>query len=287
MDRRSLLAALGALIAGGSLPTSVRASRDPSSTTVPPSARDQIERIGLQLYTVRDLLEADFEGTLAAAAEIGYREVEFAGYFGRDPDEIRNALRRAGLTAPAVHVPLQAVLSDWERTIVTANVIGHRYLVVPSIPSNRRQTLGDYRRLANLFNRAAETARLVGLGFAYHNHAFEFEPLEGRVPYDVLVEETDPDLVLLELDLYWIRRGGGDPLEYVERYPRRFPLVHVKDMDADGGIAPVGGGVIDFARIFTRREEAGIRHFFVEHDNPRDPLASIRASYEYLRELEF
>lgn len=248
---------------------------------------DRIERVGLQLHTMRDRMAEDFEGTLRDVARIGYREVEFAGYHGRSAENVRTALVGAGLEAPAAHVSFRTMMSDWERAIVAAHVIGHRYLVVGSIPSNRRQTLGDYRRAAALFNRAAATARVAGMGFAYHNHAFELEPMEGRVPYDVLLEETDPELVHMELDLYWMRRGRRDPLEYIQRHPGRFRLLHVKDMGADGEMTPVGEGTTDFGAILARGDEAGFRHFFVEHDDAADALASARTSYAYLRDLRF
>ncbi len=243
-----------------------------------------VDPIGVQLYTVRSLMTRDFEGTLARVAEIGYREVEFAGYFGRSPAQVRAALERVGLAAPAAHVGLDAVRQDWDRTLDAAREIGHRYLIVAWLPDGERRTLDGYRRLADEFDRAGERARELGLRFGYHNHDFEFAPIDGRVPYDVLVEATDPARVALELDLFWVTRGGGDPLDYFRRYPGRFELVHVKDMDgtAARGMVDVGQGVIDFRAIFARAAQAGIRHRFVEHDQPADPIESIRRSYAYL-----
>lgn len=255
----------------------------------PAASGDQLDRIGLQLYTVRQAMAQDFEGTLARVAQIGYREVEFAGYFARDAGTVRGALDTAGLDAPAAHIPLENLRTRWAQTLDDARVIGHRYLVVPSLPAEDSRTLDGYRAVADLFNRAGEQARGAGIRLGFHNHAGEFAPLSGRVPYDVLLEDTDPQLVWFEMDLYWIRRGGGDPLSLFARHPGRFALVHVKDMDdtPQQGIVDVGAGVIDFKRIFTRREQAGIRHFFVEHDNPASPFDSIRVSFDYLRQLEF
>jgi len=250
---------------------------------------DRLDRIGVQLYTVRQAMAQDFEGTLARVAEIGYREVEFAGYFNRDAKAVRAALDAAGLDAPAAHIPLENLRTRWPQTLDDARVVGHRYLVVPSLPTEDSRTLDGYRAVADLFNRAAEEARGAGIRLGFHNHAGEFAPLSGRIPYDVLLEETDPRLVWFELDLYWIARGGGDPLAYFARYPGRFSMVHVKDMDAtpQQGMVDVGAGVMDFKRIFARREQAGIRHCFVEHDNPESPFDSIRRSFDYLRQLEF
>lgn len=256
---------------------------------VPTASADQLDRIGLQLYTVRDEMARDFERTLARVAEIGYREVEFAGYFNRDAKAVRGALDAAGLDAPAAHIPIENLRTRWPQTLDDARVAGHRYLIVPSLPAEDSQTLDGYKAVADLFNRAAEEARGAGIRIGFHNHAGEFAPLSGRIPYDVLLEETDPQLVWFEMDLYWITVGGGDPLAYFARYPRRFSTVHVKDMDGTPrqGIVEVGAGVIDFKRIFAQRGQAGIRHFFVEHDNPASPFDSIRASFDYLRRLEF
>ncbi len=250
--------------------------------------RARIEKIGLQLYTVRKAMQADVEGTLARVAATGYKEVEFAGYFGKTPTEIRALLERFGLSSPAVHVGSLAA-DAWRASLEAANTIGHRYVVVPWIPAEQRGTLDGWKRVAENFNRVAAEARAGGLQLAYHNHDFEFAPVEGRIPYDVLLESTDPHLVQLEIDLYWMTKGGQDPLTYFQRWPGRIPLVHVKDSAGppDNKMVDVGAGTIDWKRIFARRDQAGIRHFFVEHDQPADLFASIKASYDYLSKLEF
>ena len=276
-DRRTFLRTLGAsALASFGIP----ASRIPL-----PASR--LDRIGLQLYTVRHELERDFEGTLARVATTGYREVELAGYFGKAPADVRAMLDRHGLAAPAAHVSLAP--NEWRAALDAAPVIGHRYLVVPWIAAEARRTLDDYKRMAQRFNQAATAARAAGIQFAYHNHDFEFVPMDGRLPYDVLLAETDPHLVQLEIDLYWITKGGQDPLTYFARWPGRVPLVHVKDSAGppDHRMVDVGAGTIDWKRIFAQGEQAGIRHCFVEHDAPANAFASIRASYEYLKRLEF
>jgi sugar phosphate isomerase/epimerase len=274
LDRRTFLAG----VAGAAL-ASVR----------PPPHTHGRRRIGLQLYTVRAQLAQDFAGTLARVAAIGYREVEFAGYFGKDPLDIRALLRRHGLVAPAAHVQsiTPGAPAEWRASLDAANLIGHRYVVVAWLPAELRRTLDDFRRLAQTLNRMATEARASGLRFAYHNHDYEFVPTEGRVPFDVLLAETDPQLVEIEMDLYWITKGGQDPLVYFARYPGRFPMVHVKDSmgPPDHRMVDVGAGTIDFRTIFAHSAQAGIQHYFVEHDEPPDAFASIRASYEYLRRL--
>ena len=274
IDRREFIGTLGVLAAGAVLP----ACRTPR----------RLDRIGLQLYTVRDLMAKDVEGTLTAVAGAGYTEVEFAGYFGKSPADIRAMLDRHGLTAPSVHAGSIAP-DDWAKSLDAAHVIGHKYIVMPWIPEERRKTLDDWRRIAADFNRVAAAAQAAGVQFAYHNHDFEFPLVEGRVPYDVLLAETDPKLVQLEIDLYWITKGGQDPLAYFARWPGRVPLVHVKDSAGppDHKMVDVGSGTIDWKRIFARSEQAGIKHYFVEHDQPADPIASITASCAYLKRLEF
>ena len=277
IDRRDFIGTLGALAVGAALP----ACR-------PAGATSHISKIGLQLYTVRDLMAKDVEGTLAAVAGAGYTEVEFAGYFDKSPAEIKAMLDRHGLVAPSVHSG-NITPDAWAKALDAAHVIGHEYIVMPWIPAELRKTLDDWKRVAADFNRIAASAKTAGLQFAYHNHDFEFPLVEGRVPYDVLLAETDPKLVKMEIDLYWMTKGGQDPLTYFARWPGRIPLVHVKDSAGppDHKMVDVGAGTIDWKRIFAKSQQAGIQHYFVEHDQPADPIASITASCAYLKKLEF
>ncbi|MDE2806761.1 MAG: TIM barrel protein [Gemmatimonadota bacterium] len=248
-----------------------------------------LETIGVQLYTVRSLMADDVPRTLDAVAEIGYDEVEFAGYFGHEPAAVRAWLDASGLAAPAAHVDLDAVTgSALEETLAAAAVVGHRWLVVPWIPEAMRTSDG-YQEVANLLNEAGTAAAGAGVRVGYHNHAFEFDVLndpsdtgEGVTGYSLLLEHLDPALVDLEIDFHWSAVGGADALELFSGHPGRFPLCHVKDLTADGRMADAGAGVIDWPGLFARSEEAGLMHYFVEHDQPVDPLASIEASYRYL-----
>ena len=250
------------------------------------ASAERLGRIGLQLYTIRQAMESDFEGSLARVSRIGYREVEFAGYFKHPAEQVRRILRRHDLTAPSAHISLEDIRTRWDQTVADAHTIGHKYLVCAWINDEDR-TVDGYRKVAGEFNRAAETARKADIEFGYHNHSYEFVPVDGQLPYDILLSASDPALVKFELDLFWITKGGGDPLAYFAKYPGRFPLVHVKDMSRDGRMVDVGKGTIDFRRIFADREEAGIRHFFVEHDEPANPFASIASSYAWLRGVRF
>ena len=257
---------------------------------LPRLARTKLGPIGIELYTVRRELAKDVEGTLAKLAEIGYREVEFAGYPPGTGKSLRAILDRLKLTAPAGHVGLQAIRGEWDRSLEQAAEVGQQYVVVAFIPEEERRTADDWKRLAAAFNKAGERARAAGLTFGYHNHDFEFPPLDGAIPYDLLLAETDSRLVQLELDLYWITKGGRDPLAYFAKWPGRFPLVHVKDMDATPRrfFADVGKGTIDFKRVFRQAGQAGIKHYFYEQDEtPGSPFESAKVSYDYLRALTF
>ncbi len=262
----------------------------------------KIGKVGLQLYTVRDKMKADFDGSLAKVASIGYKEVEFAGYFGRTPQQVRVALDKNGLTSPSCHVDYDLLAPDkWPRQIDSAKIIGQSYIVNPWIPDELRKTEDDWKRLADAFNRAGEASQKAGIQFAYHNHWFEFLAVNGKRPYDTLLAACDPNLVKMEMDLCWITAGGGDPLQYFDRYPGRFPLVHVKDLKSlpkvtAGGaqnfgdtvdMTEVGAGIIDWKKIFAQSDRAGIKHYIVEHDHPKQPFESITASFKYLTGLRW
>ena len=272
MNRRGFVAGALASGFGGALPLRAQDNGGSGLST------------GLQLYTIRGLMQDDVPSALALVAGVGYRHVEFAGYFGYPASELRLMLDDLGLAAPAVHVSPADMAENLEAVVESALIMGHLYPVVYAIDPESRATLDDYYRVAEQFNAWGEACDRAGLRFAYHNHAFEFESIDGQVPYDVLLEETDPGLVDFELDLYWIRAGGRSELEYFERYPGRFTLWHVKDMDTRGEMIDVGDGVIDFASLF-RRDDTGVRYAFVEHDNPPDPETTIRRSHSALAQM--
>lgn len=281
--RRTFLATIGVAALG----VANGCSTAVAATVLPP--RRKLSRIGLQLYTVRDQMKLDLPGTLARVAAIGYNEVEFAGYFDRSPSEIRSLLSRYALTSPSVHIPYESIRTSWRKTLDDSKAIGHEWITIPWIPEEERRTLDGWKRVAAEYNKAAADAKAAGLRFAYHNHDFELKKLGDVVPLDLLLEETDASLVGFEMDLYWMVKGGADPVEYFNRFPKRFPMVHVKDSAGppEHRMGAVGEGSIDFRKIFAQSEKAGIQHYFVEHDQPADPMASSRTSYEYLRALEF
>lgn len=277
MDRRSFVA------------TTLAATTPLAWPSARPFAKDRLDKIGLQLYTVRQAMAESVEKTLHDVAEIGYREVEFAGYFDRPPRAIRQLLDRNGLKSPAAHTDLATMKTRWFQTLNAASEMGQKWLVVAWLDKADWGSIDALKRTAETLNRAAEDAKAFRTKVAYHNHDFEFRDVEGRKPFDVLLEETDPKLVDFEMDLYWITKAGGDPFAYFSKWPGRFPLVHVKDAGAapEYEMRDVGKGEIDFGKIFAAREQAGTKHFFVEHDNPADPMTSIRTSFRYLDALRF
>ena len=246
----------------------------------------KVDRVGLQLYTLRQEMAADFEGTLQKVAELGYKEMQFAGYYGRSPQQVSDLLGRLGMSSPAAHVGLNLIREDLGKQIDIALEIGQSYIVVPSVPQNER-SLSDFEDHAKALNEAGEKCKEAGLNIAYHNHSFEFESQRGRTGYDQLLELTDPELVSFELDLYWAVNASINPISLFRDNPGRFPMVHVKDRNSAGEMTDVGRGEIDFAEIFSHSETAGIKHYFVEHDFPEDGLDSVAYSINSLSNIYF
>lgn len=288
MDRREFLGQVGAgvVVASG---------------IVQASQSRRIDRIGMQLYTVRNEMAKDFDGTLARVAALGFKEVEFAGYFDRTPQQVRAALDRHGLTSPSTHVDLASITGRLPELIETSQVIGHKYIVLPWLDDAARSQSDIWQRVTDTLNRAGATARAAGIQMGYHNHHFEFVPTaSGALPLDLLLERCDPALVAFELDLAWIAAAGHDPLAYFAKYPGRFPMVHVKGLrkkPTQGASTPidqvlpdivdVGGDSIDWARIFSQSAQAGITHYYVEHDVPKSAFDSLKTSISYLQALRF
>lgn len=257
--------------------------------------------VGLQLYTLRDLMAKEPVETLKKVAGIGYKEVESFGYsdgkfFGKTPKEFAALLKELGMTSPSGHYTTGKTMpnakgtltNDWKRAVDDAAAIGQKYMVCAYLFPAERTKLDDYKAFAELFNKSAEVCKSAGIQFCYHNHDFEFKEIDGKLPYDVLVSGTDKNLVKLELDLYWATMAGQDPVELFKKHPGRFPLWHVKDMEksADKAFAPVGTGSIDFQRIFDARKTAGMTHYFVEQDVCKlPPLESIAISYKNIQKL--
>lgn len=276
MDRRLFLqSAIGLSLVGyGSMGNFLTAN----------AATGRIENVGVALYTVRELMAKNVESTLNLIAEIGYKEVEFSGYFDHSPMQIKEILNRTGLVSPAMHPGAMDVRGEaLKKTIANTLEIGHKYVALAAIVPEERKTIDDYKKHAELFNIAGEQCKAAGLQFAYHNHAFEFDQEEGKDGFDILLDETEPDLVEIEIDFYWITKANRDPLKYFDRYPGRFPICHIKDMDKEGAFADPGKGIIDFEKILTHSNKAGIKHFMVEQDEPKDIVRTLKDSIKAVK----
>ncbi|MEO8335558.1 MAG: sugar phosphate isomerase/epimerase [bacterium] len=278
-NRRDFLSTLGLALGATTLGR-------PRALAAMTSASMHLPRIGIQLYTVRSLTEKDLEGTLAKLAGIGYAEVEFAGYFGKTPEQIRAMLIANKLSSPSVHIPLPASDDAWSRALADSRTIGHEWAVIPWLEPPMRT---EWARLADRFNHLATMARSAGMRFAYHNHDFEFTKEGEGTALDLLLKNTDPSLVDFEMDLYWVTKAGADPLDLIARYPKRFPLMHAKDISAspEHTIVDVGKGTIDFARIFREERTSGMTHVYVENDIPTDAIQSATTSFQYLSNLKY
>ncbi|MFD3487407.1 sugar phosphate isomerase/epimerase family protein [Streptomyces sp. NPDC058665] len=244
--------------------------------------------IGMHLYTMRSILETDFEGTLEQLADIGYATVGVSGRFGRNATQIRQVLDDVGLKAVLEHVGYGIVAgTGLQQAIADVHTLGGEWVVVPSLPGEMHTPAG-YREAAAAMNRAGRVARESGLGpVLFHNHDADHKVVDGEVLYDILLNETDPEYVGFELDLYWAAKGGADPRRlFVEEGPR-FPALHVKDMAPNGDFADVGSGVLDFAEMFETARRGGVRQWLVEHDSPKDPIATARNSYRHLSRLRY
>ncbi|WP_077924433.1 sugar phosphate isomerase/epimerase [Spirosoma sp. 209] len=253
-----------------------------------------IKKIGLQLYTLRNELGKDVEGTLKKVADIGYREVETFGYaggkfFGKTPAEFKTLLTSLNLTSPSGHYMPNNLKKDWNVAVEHAAGIGQKYMMCAFLFPQDRKTIDDYKKLCDTLNTAGEVCQKAGIQFGYHNHDFEFETLDGQVPYQVMLSGTDPKLVKMELDLYWAIRAGQDPVELFRKNPGRFPLVHLKDIakTEKREFAEVGTGSVDFQRILDAHKTAGIQHYFVEQDAvvKGSPLEAIAISYQNVQKL--
>ncbi|MDX1938913.1 MAG: sugar phosphate isomerase/epimerase [Saprospiraceae bacterium] len=260
------------------------------------SAFKKIGQIGVQLYSVRDAMSKDVIGTLTKVAQIGYNHVELAGYvggkvYGKSPAEFKKILDDLGLKTFSSHLGLDILRGDWERAVADAKLLGQKYVVCPYLMENERKNIDQYKKLCELLNKCGETAQKAGLQLAYHNHDFEFITLDGQIPFDLMLKECDANLVKIEMDLYWTKKAGKDPLAYFKNNPGRIELWHVKDMDntPQQFFTEVGNGTIDWKPIFKASKKSGMKYFFVEQDICKNhlPLESIEISYKYLKNLRY
>jgi hypothetical protein len=268
---------------------------------------------GLQLFTFFNVIDSDVKGTLQKIADTGYKNIESAfskkgGYYGMKAKEFASMLNGMGMSWKSHHVlgapfklppgaklpagpdgkpislpPMLNLRDNYQRLIDEAAEGGVEYLVCANIPIT---TMDDMKSSIAVLNKSGELAKKAGLQFAYHNHDAEFRAVEGKIPYDLFLSETNPDVVKMELDLAWAIKGGTDPVALFKKQPGRFPMWHVKDLDKERNvILPLGEGTIDFKPIFNAASIAGMKYIFIEHDMPADPFKSIETSIQNLKQL--
>jgi sugar phosphate isomerase/epimerase len=251
------------------------------------------QTLGLQLYTLRDTIFKDPKGVLDKVASFGYKELEtFAQndgkIYGMELAEFNKHVKGLGMKVTSGHYGIDQVRSGWEKTVADAKSIGQKFMVVPYLVEEERRTIDDYKRRCEELNKAGEICSRNGIRFGYHNHAFEFEKLDGQIPYDVMLAELDPKYVGMEMDIYWVVNAGYDPLQYFAKYPGRFEQWHVKDMDKSDRSknADIGTGSIDWKPIFAKAKQSGLKHFYVEQESyPGEPIKSVEASAKYLKSV--
>ena len=262
-----------------------------SAAGATPGAPRRLTRIGLELYSVRDAMRRDPEGTLAAVAAMGYSEVELLwsfGNFGRTTQQVRDALTRTGLRARSAHVTPAVILVGWERSLEIARFLGQEYIICPSFTVDTERSLDDWKEWADHFNRAGEVARKAGIWVAMHNEPDHQRPLEGRVPFEVFAERIDPRYVRLQLDVGNMTIGGGDQLAFLAKYGDRCWSFHLKDVVADRSRdIELGKGTVDLKRLLASIPDIDQKAFFVEQEGAKDSLASAKADFEYLSQLNF
>jgi sugar phosphate isomerase/epimerase len=286
-----------------------------------------LNKIGLQLFSIPKLLEKDFAGTMKMIADIGYKEVELfgpypfstdeakerwkkivpsvgfsgSGFFGLSIKEVKKILGDNGLSSPSMHTDLSSLQNNMEQLAEGAHELGAMYVILPSYET--QPNLDAYKRLADKFNDIGAHAQKLGIRFAFHNHGNGLKEMEGKIPLELIIEQTDPKSVYLQMDIYWTTAGGIDPSTLLDKYPGRYRLIHLKDMtkqarfSGDGGdpkqwielwpfMADAGSGVLDLKKIITHAKKSGVEHFILERDMVPDPDVALVKSYKYLSQID-
>jgi sugar phosphate isomerase/epimerase len=284
--RRTFLAQAGLATAGVLLaPTLLQAQSKPIA--------------GLQLYTLRDQIPKDVKGWMAKVAKAGYKEVETfdyskkAGFWGMDAKAFSALLKANGLSTPSGHYDLNQFFVEGKAEnlnsyIDAAHILGQTYIIVPSIDDSVLKSASDFKKVSANLNKAAEICGKAGLKLGYHNHNFEWKPVDGTTFYDTILKDTDPKLVHMEMDIFWVVRAGQDPVKIIEKHPGRFALCHIKDRDKKNPdiCTEIGKGSIDFKTIMSKAKLAGLEHFIVEQENfSIDPYTSIAESAAYVKNV--
>jgi sugar phosphate isomerase/epimerase len=320
--RRNFLKAAAAIL-GGNIFTSKLNGQAP----IIMDRRNGLDKIGVQLFSIPRLSEKDFAGTMRMLAEIGYKEIEFfgpysfsaqedkerwqavapsvgfsgSGFFGLTVKEVKKILDDNGLSAPSMHTGTATLRDAMDQMAEAAHVLNTKYVVLPSAPTQK--DLDGYKKLADQFNEIGGEAQKRGIRFAYHNHGNGLKAIDGTIPFELMMERTDPKLVFFQMDIYWMTAGGVDVSVYLDKYRGRFRLMHVKDMakdvrfSGDGGdpqqwmelfpfLENAGGGVLDLEKILSHAKRSGVEHFIVERDLAPNPEDDLRRSFTFLKGVE-
>jgi sugar phosphate isomerase/epimerase len=256
-------------------------------TAVKKTGKTAVKETGLILYTVRNEMTKDPDGTLKAVADMGYNWIEAADYsnglfYKIKPAEFRKKVEGLGMKFLSSHNGINA--SNADKMIADASEAGLKYLVLPSLPGQWGKSLDGYKQAADFFNVAGEKCKKAGIRFGFHNHWAEFNKIDNQIPYDILLKNSDPNLVYFEIDLAWIIKGGQNPVEYFKKYPGRFEVWHIKDLSSSKEDATLGEGTIDFKPLFAEAKQAGMKYWFIEQDSCKThtPLESAKISRQFL-----
>jgi sugar phosphate isomerase/epimerase len=287
-----------------------------------------VTKVGIQLFSLPKVLEKDFRGGVNMLSKMGYQEIEMygpfpfsaqkaidswaavtpylgfsgSGYFGLSAVEVKKIMDENKISVPAVHTDFETLRTRMSQLAEAAHTIGFKYVVLPSLPAENRKTLDDYKRTIDIFNEIGEQAVKSGLRFGYHNHGYGLQELDGKIPVQMIIENTDPKYVFLEMDLFWTVAGGVDPIAWLQKYPGRYKMMHVKNMkqkvkfSGDGGdsqqwielfpqMSTADAGALDLKSILGAAKKSGVKHFFVEQDMVQQPEVALKKSIDYLKTL--
>jgi sugar phosphate isomerase/epimerase len=287
-----------------------------------------VNKVGIQLFSLPKVLEKDFRGGVNMLSKMGYREIEMygpfpfsaqkaidswaavtpslgfsgSGYFSLTASEVKKIMDENKISVPAVHTDFETLRTRMSQLAEAAQTIGFKYVVLPALPAENRKTMDDYKKTIDIFNEIGEQAVKSGLRFAYHNHGYGLQELEGKIPVQMIIENTDPKYVFLEMDLFWTVAGGVDPIAWLQKYPGRYKMMHVKNMkqkvkfSGDGGdsqqwielfpqMSTADAGALDLKSILGAAKKSGVKHFFVEQDMVQQPEVALKKSIDYLKSL--
>lgn len=288
----------------------------------------KLNRIGVQLFSLPKMLDINFEAAITMLAEMGYKEAELfgpypfstastqarwnnmapalglkgSGFFGRSIQQVREVFTKNDMSIPSLHTDIDTLQHEMGKLAEAAKALGSQYVTLPAIPEEYRKSLDDYKKTAGLFNKIGAAAKAEGIRFAYHNHGYGFKETDGKIPVRVLLDNTDPALVFLEMDVFWTSAGGADPVSYLNDYSGRYKLMHLKDMSkkmrfsGDGNnskewielfpyMTTAGNGVLKLDEIVAVAQKTGVDHFIVEQDLVAEPEVALKKSFGFLHSL--